>query len=88
MSVDLSVGAVPILYKEVHSLLNPNDRNEIDRELFGRLLTSTNLPKTTLDQVGGWVGGRRRDEIETRAPVDAETPPVVARETSGARKPG
>ncbi|KAH7944480.1 hypothetical protein HPB52_020143 [Rhipicephalus sanguineus] len=50
MSVDLSVGAVPILYKEVHSLLNPNDRNEIDRELFSRLLASTNLPKATIDQ--------------------------------------
>ncbi|KAL3214556.1 hypothetical protein MRX96_034831 [Rhipicephalus microplus] len=59
MSVDLSVGAVPVLYKEVHGLLNPNDRNEIDRELFGRLLASTNLPKTTLDQVWEYAGAKQ-----------------------------
>ncbi|XP_077490012.1 sorting nexin-8-like [Amblyomma americanum] len=59
MTVDLSVGAVPALYKEVHSLLNPSDKNEIDRELFSRLLASTNLPKTTLDQVWEYAGARQ-----------------------------
>lgn len=65
MTVDLSVGAVPALYKEVHSLLNPAEKNEIDRELFGRLLAATNLPKTTLDQVWEYAGAKQGPVTKT-----------------------
>uniref|UniRef100_A0A0K8RAZ7 Putative sorting nexin n=1 Tax=Ixodes ricinus TaxID=34613 RepID=A0A0K8RAZ7_IXORI len=58
MSIDLSIGAVPAIYKEVHAILNPSERAEVDRELYGKLLSSTNLPKSTLEQVWELSGAR------------------------------
>lgn len=58
MSIDLSVGAVPAVYKEVHAILNPSDKSEIERELYAKLLSSTNLPKATLEQVWDLSGAR------------------------------
>uniref|UniRef100_A0A2R5LKU5 Putative sorting nexin-8-like apis mellifera sorting nexin-8-like protein n=1 Tax=Ornithodoros turicata TaxID=34597 RepID=A0A2R5LKU5_9ACAR len=51
MSVDLSLGAVPPIYKEVYNIVNPLDRQYIDRELYMKFLSTINLPKSTLEQV-------------------------------------
>ncbi|CAN8003012.1 unnamed protein product [Ixodes hexagonus] len=55
----MSPGAVPPIYKEIHAVLNPSEKSEVDRDLYDKFLTSTKLPKSTLEQVWELSGARQ-----------------------------
>ncbi|CAF1110489.1 unnamed protein product [Didymodactylos carnosus] len=51
MSVDLSAGSIPVLYRDVFEILNPNDLGKITMNIFKSLFESTNLSSTILAQI-------------------------------------
>ncbi|XP_023221676.1 sorting nexin-8-like isoform X1 [Centruroides sculpturatus] len=51
MAADLNVGSVPPYYREVYDILCPNQENNVDQDMFIKLLVKSSLPKQTLIQI-------------------------------------
>ncbi|KAG1700942.1 Sorting nexin-8 [Nymphon striatum] len=48
MAVDFAFGSVPSFYREVYDILCPDETQQIDQDMFVKLLVKSSLPKATL----------------------------------------